>query len=122
MKHTILVASAFTLIVGCRQQANDNNMSLESAPTAALQPDANVLKVYVEKNGTIYANGVQVTITDLDNELKRLKEQNGTVWYSRDNLSEDPSREAMAAVNEILEYELTVKFYADKNFTKAAEF
>lgn len=97
-------------------------MSLDAAPAKALQPDANVLKVYVEKNGTIYANGARVTINDLDNELKKLKDQNGIVWYSRDNLSEDPSREAMAAVDEILEYELTVKFYADKNFTKAADF
>jgi biopolymer transport protein ExbD len=122
MKHTILVASAFTLMVSCRQQSTGNNMSLDAAPATASQPDANVLKVYVEKNGTIYANGAQVTITDLENDLKKLKENNGIVWYSRDNLSEDPSREAMAAVDEILEYELTVKFYADKNFTKAADF
>lgn len=96
-------------------------MSLDAAPVTASQPDANVLKVYVEKNGTIYANGAQVTITDLENELKKLKERNGVVWYSRDNLSEDPSREAMVAVDEILEYELTVKFYADKEFTKPAD-
>lgn len=115
-------------MTSCRQQAidavnNDSSFSLESAPPIAKQiDDADVLKVYVEKNGTIFANGTQVTIDELDNQLKQLKEKNGVVWYSRDNLSDDPSREAMAAVNIILQYELSVKFYADKNFTKAADF
>lgn len=116
------------LMTGCRQQAidtanSDSTFSLESAPPIAKQADdANVLKVYVEKNGTIFANGTQVTIDELDNQLKQLKEKNGIVWYSRDNLSDDPSREAMAAVNIILQYELSVKFYADKEFTKEANF
>lgn len=128
MKYTILFASAFMLMTSCRQQAidtanNDSTFSLESAPPIAKKADdADVLKVYVEKNGTIFANGTQVTIDELDNQLKQLKEKNGIVWYSRDNLSDDPSREAMAAVNIILQYELSVKFYADKNFTKAADF
>jgi biopolymer transport protein ExbD len=128
MKYTILFASAFMLMTSCRQQAmdtvnNDSTFSLESAPPIAKQTDdADVLKVYVEKNGTIFANGTQVTIDELDNQLKQLKAKNGIVWYSRDNLSDDPSREAMAAVNIILQYELSVKFYADKNFTKAADF
>jgi biopolymer transport protein ExbD len=128
MKYTILFASAFMLMTGCRQQAidtanSDSTFSLESAPSIARQADdANVLKVYVEKNGTIFANGTQVTIDELDNQLKQLKEKNGIVWYSRDNLSDDPSREAMAAVNIILQYELSVKFYADKDFTKEANF
>ena len=114
-------------MTSCRQQAidtanNDSTLSLESAPPIAKQTgDADVLKVYVEKNGTIFANGTQVTIDELDNQLNQLKEKNGIVWYSRDNLSDDPSREAMAAVNIILQYELSVKFYADKNFTKAAD-
>lgn len=128
MKYTILFASAFMLMTSCRQQAidtanNDSTFTLESAPPIAQQTDdANVLKVYVEKNGTIFANGTQVTITELDNQLQQLKEKNGIVWYSRDNLSDDPSREAMAAVNEILQYELSVKFFADKKFTKVADF
>ncbi|WPV67189.1 MULTISPECIES: hypothetical protein [unclassified Chitinophaga] len=127
MKYTILFASAFMLMTSCRQQAidtanNDSVFTLESAPPIAQHTDdANVLKVYVEKNGTIFANGTQVTITELDNQLKQLKEKNGIVWYSRDNLSDDPSREAMAAVNEILQYELSVKFFADKEFTKEAD-
>ncbi|WPQ62729.1 hypothetical protein SIO70_30690 [Chitinophaga sancti] len=128
MKYTILFASAFMLMTSCRQQAidtanNDSTFILESAPSIAQQTeDANVLKVYVEKNGTIFANGTQATITELDNQLKKLKEKNGIVWYSRDNLSDDPSREAMAAVNEILQYELSVKFFADKEFKKEADF
>lgn len=116
------------LMTGCRQQAidtanNDSTFTLESAPPIAQQTnDADVLKVYVEKNGTIFANGTQVTITELDSQLQKLKEKNGMVWYSRDNLSDDPSREAMAAVNEILQYELSVKFFADKEFKKVADF
>jgi biopolymer transport protein ExbD len=123
MKYTILFAPALFMMISCGQLVSaskqDSMMTLD-APPVFPKNDPGVLKVYVEKNGTIFANGTNVSLVQLDDELKQLKDKNGTVWYSRDNLDDQPSNEAMAAVEAIAKYDLPIQFFVDKTFTKLA--
>jgi biopolymer transport protein ExbD len=80
--------------------------------------DTNNLRVYVDKAGNIIVNGQGSSLADLDDQFKTLKSKNGIVYYSRDNVPGDPPQQSMQVMELVTKYELPVKFYTDKTFTK----
>ena len=74
-------------------------------------------KIYVSQSGAIFLNGKSVTSGSLKAELKKLKEANGVVWYSRENGAADPSDQQMFAIKIVVDEELPIQLYTDKTFT-----
>ncbi|MGH7370762.1 MAG: hypothetical protein ACREJK_02820 [Candidatus Methylomirabilales bacterium] len=68
-----------------------------------------IAKVKVNRTGTIYLNGKVVTIEALQQEFARLKQGNGAVWYYRENPQGEPSPQAMAVIQAIIDASLPVR-------------
>jgi hypothetical protein len=68
-----------------------------------------IAKVKVDSAGVIYLNGTLVTIEALKQEFARLKQVNGAVWYYRENPQGQPTPQAMAVIQAIIDAKLPVK-------------
>ncbi len=107
------------ILIGC---SNSNQNDKSNSDKAASQQkkvtvDSNVIKVYVERDGKITANGNVISLKDLDSSFSRLKASNGIVYYSRANPEGDPPQESMKVMHLIIKYSLPVKLYTDKTFS-----
>ncbi len=80
-----------------------------------MQEFAEIAKVKVDRVGTIYLNGKTVNIEELKQEFARLKQSKGAVWYYRDNPQGEPSAQAMAVIQAVIDAQLPVKLL-DKDF------
>ena len=119
MKQLLVTIVVLTLLSGCIGQQSINNQDNKNK-TVELN-DQDVLKVYVDEKGEITSNGNHISLEDLDVQLKELKDKNGTVYYSRANVTNNPPEESMMVIKLIVKYELPIKFYTDKTFKTPAK-
>jgi len=117
---TIFTFLLVFLIFSCGQNNQNKNVMSEPAGSA-LTTDTNVIRVYVDSSGIISADGEMVTIMELDSAMKNLKGKNGTVYYSRDNITGAPPQESLKVMEIVVKYKLPVKFFTDKTFTEAVK-
>ncbi|OQP40715.1 hypothetical protein A4H97_13915 [Niastella yeongjuensis] len=108
-------------IVGCGSSTCDKPAMPLDEVTGTAQTNDSTLQVFVASSGKITANGLPVDLTMLDSALGKLKNVHGKVFYSRENLQADPPAESMKIMDLVVKYELPVKFYIDKAFTKTAD-
>ena len=117
---TLLFCMAILLIInGCSNNNQDEKSNAVNAAPLEMQTtvDSNVIKVYVEQDGKITADGNEISLNDLDSSFSKLQASNGTVYYSRANAKEDPPQESMKVMELIVKYSLSVKLFTDKTFT-----
>ena len=113
---TFLLSLSISLIItGCSNNKQDGKTGNE-AVQKVLAADPGVIKVYVEQNGEITANGTSISLTDLDSSFSQLKNNGGILYYSRANINSDPPPQSMKVMNLIIKYNLPVKLYTDKTF------
>ena len=107
------------ILIGCsNSNQNDNSNSDKAASQQKkVTVDSNVIKVYVERDGKITANGNVISLKDLDSSFSKLKTSNGIVYYSRANPEGKPPQESMKVMDLIIKYSLPVKLYTDKTFS-----
>ena len=79
--------------------------------------DSNVIRVYVELDGKITADGNAISLIELDSSFSKLKERKGIVYYSRANREGEPPQESMKVMDLIVKYSLPVKLFTDKTFS-----
>ena len=107
------------MLLSCGGNSSRDNSG--AAKTNASQnnvADSNVVKVYVELNGAITANGNPVSLVELDSSLSKLKANNGVVYYSRDNATQDAPEVAMKVMELVVKYSLPIKLFTDKTFSE----
>lgn len=113
------------IIISCGQNIQVKNTKGDTISTIArnITPvnDSNVIKVFVDTEGIIYANNQTTTLNELDVMIKQLNPKNGMIYYSRDNIAGDPPKEAMQVIEIIARYSFPIQFYTDQNFTQIAE-
>ena len=113
---TFLLSLSIPLIItACSNNKQDGKTGNE-AVQKVLAADPGVIKVYVEQNGEITANGTSISLTDLDSSFSQLKTNGGILYYSRANINSDPPPQSMKVMNLIIKYKLPVKLYTDKTF------
>ncbi len=112
----LLSLSISLLISGCSNNKQDGKRG-EDPVQKVLAADPGIIKVYIEQNGEISANGTSISLTDLDSSFSQLKTNSGIVYYSRANINSDPPPQSMKVMNLIVKYNLPVKLYTDKTFT-----
>ena len=108
----MVVALAF-FGLGCDQWSVEAAERMREGETG--QQFAEISKVRVDRTGTIYLNGKIVTIEGLQQELSRLKQGNGAVWYYRENPQGEPPPQAMAVIQAIVDAHLPVRL-TERNF------
>ncbi|MCX6316046.1 MAG: hypothetical protein NTW29_02045 [Bacteroidetes bacterium] len=108
-----------SILIGCSNNSQNERSNNEKKVSKEVQTiiDPNVIKVYVEEDGTITADGYKITLNGLDSSFSQLKVKTGTVYYSRANTASDPPQESMQVMDLIAKYSLSVKLFTDKTFT-----
>ncbi|MEE8624716.1 MAG: hypothetical protein V3T19_05195 [Acidiferrobacterales bacterium] len=108
----ILVGLVF-LGIGCDTVSEQRPAKTQER--GAVGESTEIAKVKVTQAGTIYLGGKFVTLGELKQELARLKQVNGTVWYYRDNPQGEPPPQAMAVIQAIVAAKIPVKMH-EKDF------
>ncbi len=96
----MLLASSCTS--GSDQQADQEQEQAPPEPTI-------IAKVKVDRLGTIYLNGNEVTLEELKQAFARLKEEGGAVWYYRENPEGEPPPQAMAVIVAVGEAQVPIR-------------
>jgi len=107
-----LVSAAVLLFVGLAACSSDRE-AITSSHSIAHRID----KVFVETRGTIVLNGKVVNAAALEAELARLKAAGGTLWYSRENSTTDPTDAQMAVFKRIASTGVPIALFRDATFT-----
>lgn len=77
-------------------------------------------KVFVGTRGTIVLNGTSVNATALGAELAKLKAAGGTLWYSREDSTVDPTDAQMSVFKHIVSTGVPIALFRDATFTGPA--
>ena len=70
---------------------------------------AEIAKVKVDRNRTIYLDRKAVSIQELRDAFERLKQANGAVWYYRENPRGEPHPTAGAVIQAVIDAKLPVR-------------
>ena len=76
-----------------------------------------VAKVAVLSSGVVLLDGKQTTLQALEEHFKGLKATGGAVWYYRENPRAEPTAQAMAVVQLIIKYQLSVSMSSKRDFS-----
>jgi hypothetical protein len=76
-----------------------------------------VLQVTLSSEGRVTANGMGVTIQDLNTELRKLAARGGTVWYYRETGSGEIPTESLEILQAIVACKLPVRFSQQPDFS-----
>ena len=68
-------------------------------------------------SGAILLNGHLTSLVDIDEELERVKEHNGIVWYYRENPEQKPPRQAVEVIQLVIKHELPISFSTRSDFS-----
>jgi len=117
-KTSVLNFAFILTISACANNTQKDKSSFEKSEPHQEQVvvDSNIIKVYVEQDGKILANEIEISLSELDSSFRKLK-GNGIVYYSRDNGQGNPPEESMNVIELIVKYSLPVKLFTDKTFT-----
>jgi biopolymer transport protein ExbD len=117
-KSSVLNIAVILIISACANNKQKDKSSFEKSEPHQEQValDSNIIRVYVEQDGKLLANEIEISLSDLDSSFSKLK-GNGIVYYSRDNGQGNPPEESMKVMELIVKYNLPVKLFTDKTFT-----
>ena len=110
MMKTILVVAfvAVACLAGCGKQE-------EKVPSRSGGPV--VLKVSVLQSGKIMVEGSEISLADLDKRLAELKNQNGVLWYYRENGQGEPPPAAMEVIHLVVQHRLPISMSSKPDFS-----
>lgn len=117
---TLFVSMAILFAVtGCSNNDQHNTADIDTPvpQQKGATADTNIIKVYVDESGVITANGNMISLKSLDTSFSKLKEANGTVYYSRANGQGEPPAESVKVMGLVVKYELPIRLYTDKTFS-----
>jgi len=78
---------------------------------------ARVARIRVSGAGEIWCNDTRTTLDSLRGMLAELRAGNGSVWYHRETGIADPSPEAMAVVQLVIELRLPISLSTKPDFS-----
>ena len=76
-----------------------------------------VLKISVFISGEILADNKRVSLDDLDTLLAANAQDNGVVWYYRENAAGEPPPEAMSVMEAVVNEGLPIKLSTKPDFS-----
>jgi len=76
-----------------------------------------IARVAVFSSGAVHLDGRPTTVLALDEELRKLKADNGVVWYHRQNPASEPPPQGMAVIQLIIKHQLPVSMSTRPDFS-----
>jgi hypothetical protein len=76
-----------------------------------------VARIRVSGAGEIWCNDTRATLESLRGTLAELRAGNGIVWYHREPGTSDPSPEAMAVVQLVIEHRVPISLSTKPDFS-----
>jgi hypothetical protein len=104
---TFCLVAALLEVVACKKQPN--SMSTNTA----------VLKIAVLADGRVTVDGSPATMDSVRASLKRLREQNGVVWYYREASNKQPSPQATEIIQVVIDNRLPIKLSSRPDYSDA---
>ena len=83
-------------------------------PAAAAE---RVARIAVFSSGAVHLDGRPTSLPTLDEELRKLKADNGVVWYHRENPASEPPPQGNAVIQMIIKHRLPVSMSAKPDFS-----
>jgi hypothetical protein len=80
-----------------------------------------VLKISVLQSGKILADGVEISLDDLNARLSQIKSQNGVVWYYREAAQGKAPPVATEVIKTILNQALPISLSSKPDFSDAID-
>jgi len=109
VRHARVAALLFVALVACS--------SSREVVTRSHSIAHRIDKVFVGTRGTIVLNGTFVNAAALKAELAKLKAVGGTLWYSRENSTTDPTDAQLAVFKLIVSTGVPIALFRDATFT-----
>ena len=76
-----------------------------------------VVKVTVLASGVVQLDGRPTSLPALDEELRKLKADNGVVWYHRQDPASEPPPQGAAVIQMIIKHQLPVSMSSRPDFS-----
>lgn len=76
-----------------------------------------VLKLAVLGSGILIADGSLVTLKDLESQVATLKQEQGVVWYYRENPRTEAPPNAVEALKLVVKYGVPISFSSDPDYS-----
>ena len=105
------VLLAFVLLASGCTSGSDQPADQPQEPP---EPTA-IAKVKVDRSGTIFLDGTEVTVDELREAFARLKEEGGAVWYHREDPQREPTPEVIAVIEAVVDDQLPIRLM-DEDF------
>lgn len=86
------------------------------SPIAATAQHRRSVRLTVLSNGVLIADGSLTTVRDLDLILAKLREEQGVVWYYRENSRGEPPPTAVEALKLVVKHGLPLSFFSDPDY------
>ena len=83
-------------------------------PAAAAE---RVAKIAVFSSGAVLLDGRPTSLPALDEELRKLKADNGVIWYHRESPASEPPPQGNAVIQMIIKHRLPVSMSAKPDFS-----
>lgn len=120
-----IIALSVFLFVGCSNDSKSNSEKLQNEQMGSIAEssshDSTIVKVYVDKDGQIKANGKLVSIVELDALLHQVQPKAAIVYYSRYNAQAYEGPQAsLKVLDVVIKYRLPLRFYTDSTFSEPA--
>jgi hypothetical protein len=118
---TALLAVAIALSAqGCASKPLTENNSSQGNVVVNKQSaidSSRVARIKVDREGRIFLNEKQVSLDELKDAFARLKQDNGVVWYYRENPEGEPTAEATSVIQAIISAKLPVKLSSKPDYS-----
>jgi len=78
-------------------------------------------KISALASGALLLNGQTSDLVSIEAEFKRLRTNDGEVWYYSENAQAEPTPQAMAVVKLVIQYRLPISFSTKSDFSDAVD-
>ena len=112
MKYLILL---FAILVFFQHGCGPSKEQIEQAKEFERREANGIAKIKIADTGDIYMNKKLTSLDALSEELLRIKQVDGVVWYYRGSPARAAEATGMLVVDEIVKYKLPVKM-CEKDF------
>lgn len=108
-----LIFTISILLYGCSPKTSNTQEILKAEVQA---DEMAVFKVFIDNEGKIEGDGKEMDLENLDKEFEEMKQRNGMVYYSREDINAD-SPEGMKVMELVVKHQLPIKFFTDETFS-----
>lgn len=110
-RQLILTIGLLTSLLGCNEQSVSQRSDSQDFPV--------ILKLAVFSDGRLTVDGTPSTLPELQHSLQQLREQNGAVWYYRENAQQPAPPIAMDVMQAVVDAQVPIRMSTRPDYSDA---